>query len=79
MLTERYLKIFWLILTCVTLGLILLVLAEYRAFKAQAAQLSSVQAQYKILNQKLADTVVEQAAKIKQLELAEKKSSYALN
>lgn len=79
MLTERYIKIFWLILTLVTLGLAGLVFAEYRSLKSQTVQLINLQAQYQILNQQLTQTIAAQTVKLKQIELAEKKSAYGLN
>ena len=76
MLTERYIKIFWLLLVCITFGLALLVLVEYRSLSAQTAQLINLQIQYQELKQKLTHAIAEQAEKLKQLELAEKKSFY---
>ena len=79
MLTERYIKIFWLILACITFGLALLVFTEYRSLRAQTTQLLNLQSQYQALNQKLTQAIAQQAVQLKRLEVAEKKSSYALN
>lgn len=79
MLTERYIKIFWLILALITLGLAALVFAEYRSLRAQTGQLINLQAQSQILNQKLIQAIATQTVKLKQIELAEKKSFYGLN
>lgn len=79
MLTERYLKIFWLVLACITLGLALLVFAEYKSLRSQTVQLINLQAQYQVLNQQLIQAITIQTEKLKQLELAEKKSFYVQN
>jgi hypothetical protein len=79
MLTERYVKIFWLILAIITLGLALLVFAEYKSLRLQTVQLINLQAQYQVLNQQLTQAIATQTVKLKQIELAEKKSSYGLN
>ncbi len=79
MLTERFIKFFRLTLACITSGLVLLVFAGYRSLKIQTVQLINLQIQYQELSQKLTHAIAEQAEKLKQLELAEKKSSYVLN